>query len=896
MSKKHRMFVFLGLSIIVAGTLVFATTDNPGPGNKQRKAETEEREGKGRVPGFMREVPLEISEDKFPTKPTGYTHVTVRQVTTSSNDDRQPSWSPDGQEIVFVSEPTSGGGASCYKINQDGTGLALLGPGYAEFGNNACYHKPSFSPDGSKILYSLFDSTLVSSWKPWGFGAIWMMNSDGSGKQRVSPFDTTIFSCRSKPGASWSKDGNTVYYRNLGDGDLYSCQVGTGIEVNLTSCFSGIHGCCWTYSVPKVSPDGEWILFRNWNLDPVKVDTTGMTYIEIDDSHGNGRRQDWSPDGSKIVYEEDRMWSGYMGLWIANSSGTGQAPFLQSDTVCFLRPAWSPDGKWIAYLRRSWDMFGTCTTDVWVTSTDGLYQGNLSCQIDTIWRCRSTPEWNAAGDRIVFDARNNMSDMDIYVIDLDTGDNDTDMLLNWEEEVAYGTDPNDNDTDGGGEHDGREIVNGRDPLNPFDDFGILPSPEILHPGWNSIALPLIPPDPDPNVCFGDDVSPVTMYGYDETTNSYYEPSALMMGKGYLLGSWAAGCTLDVTGTPVTLPYDITGLTKNSPSSYSGLNLIGNPTNDTINFDDFILDNVYLMYTYFNGYQNVFFPGGGASSGIPQWMGFWVHVINPGFASVTVPFTVKGEDTPITYDFRIRLGVKSGDMRDEHNYISVTNDARACDIVEINLPLSEYVMLYFPEEEAGYQQRVFREIDGTMEIPVELEVNTDNPVVTLSWEVSGELSGYDITLTDGNTVIDMTDEDSYTFENNFGPEAFTEPEFSEPAVLLSRKASGEIRYFTLRLSPTMAVDVMPQGRTYLKSILPNPAADYTDIAFSLVRKGEVKVNVYDAGGRYIQTIATGTYSEGIHSMRWDTSELNPGAYFVKFDTPGYTETKKVVIVK
>lgn len=880
MSKKFRQFLFLGLGIIVAGTLVFATSDNPRPGNKQRRAETEDREGKGRVPGFMREVPTEISEDKLPTKPTGYTYVTVRQVTTSSNDDRQPSWSPDGQEIVFVSSPWWGG-TSCYKINQDGTGLTLLGPGYAEFGNMACYHKPQYSPDGSKILYSLYDSTLVSTW--WsGHGAIWMMNSDGSGKQRVSPFDTMY--CRSRPGACWSKDGNTVFYGRWGT--LCACNVGTGVEVDLSSIIS----CCWRYSEPKVSPDGRWILFRNWNRDPVKVDTSGTTYIVIDNSHSTGRRQDWSPDGSKIVYEANCG----MDLWIANSNGTGQAPFLDG-SGCFLRPAWSPNGNWIVYLKKVWHI-SSYIHDIWVTSSDGLYQGNLSCQIDTIWRCRSIPEWNAAGDRIVFDADNNMSDMDIYVIDLDTGDNDTDMLLNWEEEVAYGTDPNDNDTDGGGEHDGREIANGRDPLNPFDDFGLLPSPEILHPGWNSIALPLIPPDPDPNVCFGDDVSPLTIYGYDETINSYYEPISLMMGRGYLLGSWAAGCTLDVTGTPVTLPYDITGLTKNSPSSYSGLNLIGNPTNDTINFDDFILDNVYFMYSYFNGYQNVFFPGGGASSGIPQWMGFWVHVINPGFASVTVPFTVKGEETTIAYDCRIRLEVKSGDLIDEYNYISITDDERVCDVIEINLPLSEYIMLYFPDREAGYQQRVFRGIDGTMEIPVEVEVNTDNPRVTLSWELTGELSEYEITLTDGNTVIDMTDESSYTFENTFTPEGFTESELSDPVVLLSRKSSGEIRHFTLRLSTEMGVDVMPQGRTYLEDILPNPATRYADVAFSLARKSDVKVCIYDASGRHVQTIAKDTFGEGIHSIRWDTSEINPGTYFVKFDAPGYTETKKIVIVK
>ena len=50
------------------------------------------------------------------------------------------------------------------------------------------------------------------------------------------------------------------------------------------------------------------------------------------------------------------------------------------------------------------------------------------------------------------------------------GDNDMDGLLNWEEYFA-GTDPNDPDTDGGGESDGSEVHRQvpKDPLDPADD-------------------------------------------------------------------------------------------------------------------------------------------------------------------------------------------------------------------------------------------------------------------------------------------------------------------------------------------------------------------------------------------------------------------------------------------
>jgi len=54
-------------------------------------------------------------------------------------------------------------------------------------------------------------------------------------------------------------------------------------------------------------------------------------------------------------------------------------------------------------------------------------------------------------------------------IELIESDIDGDGLQNWFETEIYNTDPNNADTDGGGEEDGEEVANGRDPLNSADD-------------------------------------------------------------------------------------------------------------------------------------------------------------------------------------------------------------------------------------------------------------------------------------------------------------------------------------------------------------------------------------------------------------------------------------------
>ncbi|MCK4595205.1 hypothetical protein KAT73_00345, partial [candidate division WOR-3 bacterium] len=190
--------------------------------------------------------------------------------------------------------------------------------------------------------------------------------------------------------------------------------------------------------------------------------------------------------------------------------------------------------------------------------------------------------------------------------------------------------------------------------------------DTLHFGWNQIALPVVPDDPDPNVCFGDDIPVVNLYAYDEPTKTYNNPASLVVGKGYMLQSSWNNAVLDVTGTPVTLPYTITGLTRSYTTSCYGWNLAGNPTNDTIDFDNLILDNVNFLYRYFTGYGYVFYPGGGVSSLIPDWRGFWVQVNNPGLGSITVNSTVKGEAEPICWDWRLKVSATSGELIDEHN--------------------------------------------------------------------------------------------------------------------------------------------------------------------------------------------------------------------------------------
>ncbi len=67
------------------------------------------------------------------------------------------------------------------------------------------------------------------------------------------------------------------------------------------------------------------------------------------------------------------------------------------------------------------------------------------------------------------------------------GDPDHDLLINYYE-YTHGTDPNDSDSDDGGENDGSEVTHGRDPLDLSDDW--ISAPEFLQvqPWIKSVIL------------------------------------------------------------------------------------------------------------------------------------------------------------------------------------------------------------------------------------------------------------------------------------------------------------------------------------------------------------------------------------------------------------------------
>jgi hypothetical protein len=88
---------------------------------------------------------------------------------------------------------------------------------------------------------------------------------------------------------------------------------------------------------------------------------------------------------------------------------------------------------------------------------------------------------------------------------------------------------------------------------------------------------------------------------------------------------------------------------------------------------------------------------------------------------------------------------------------------------------------------------------------------------------------------------------------------------------------------------------------LGAAVPNPLADFTDITFALPRASSATLRVFTLTGQLVKTLAEGQHSAGIHRASWDGRDLlgnkvPSGVYFYRLETPSFSSTKKMVVVR
>jgi len=87
-----------------------------------------------------------------------------------------------------------------------------------------------------------------------------------------------------------------------------------------------------------------------------------------------------------------------------------------------------------------------------------------------------------------------------------------------------------------------------------------------------------------------------------------------------------------------------------------------------------------------------------------------------------------------------------------------------------------------------------------------------------------------------------------------------------------------------------------GNYKLSQNYPNPFNPVTNIEFAIPKKSNVNLTVFDMTGKVIEVLVNSVLSAGSFKYDFNASKLSSGTYFYRLQADGFSETKKMVLVK
>jgi len=98
--------------------------------------------------------------------------------------------------------------------------------------------------------------------------------------------------------------------------------------------------------------------------------------------------------------------------------------------------------------------------------------------------------------------------------------------------------------------------------------------------------------------------------------------------------------------------------------------------------------------------------------------------------------------------------------------------------------------------------------------------------------------------------------------------------------------------------TSLVQIDPEKEGLIQNITlaPNPADANTMLKYQLQNQQEMRIELVDVEGRFIQLIQDQRMGAGTHEVQLLTNKLPPGNYLLRFMADGVFETMQLVIVR
>lgn len=347
----------------------------------------------------------------------------ARQLTTGMSDDREPVYSPDGRFVAFSSD-RAGAGDPGYNIWT----LEIATGALRQMTANTFEDRlPAWSADGREILFSSLRGAKAEVWAVPAEGGAERAVRQGAGRidaPSPGPAGGAAYVVQDEAGSrleldgaivsgtenvfpfrvSWGARSRAAYY--VSDGRIRRRARGRTSTVPFTAALTVTRPSyarakrdfdstaprrALGIERPTISPDGTRIAFvavGDLYLAEVKGDGTPRN---LTSDHAMDSDPAWSPDGRTIAYTSDKG-GGLPQLWLRDLASGRDRQLTRLDTQP-LGAAWSPEGDRIAFIDVDgrWGVAGLCVVEV-ATGKVTRLQASLPQP--------GSPTWSADGKRI----------------------------------------------------------------------------------------------------------------------------------------------------------------------------------------------------------------------------------------------------------------------------------------------------------------------------------------------------------------------------------------------------------------------------------------------------------------------------------------------------------------
>jgi photosystem II stability/assembly factor-like uncharacterized protein len=182
--------------------------------------------------------------------------------------------------------------------------------------------------------------------------------------------------------------------------------------------------------------------------------------------------------------------------------------------------------------------------------------------------------------------------------------------------------------------------------------------------------------------------------------------------------------------------------------------------------------------------------------------------------------------------------------------------------------------------------------------------------TAQWyQMQMGLSGTPYLLcTVGKTLVTVTTDGLFTLQRDDTTWTRATRQIESPPPMLTMATDGTMLYAGTQwtgvwrrpLSDLItavcdAIPLAPFGYQ-LEQNYPNPFNPSTTIRFSLPSRSLVTLKIYDVLGKEVETIVNKELSIGTYSVKWNAESMPSGVYFYRLKAGGYTETKRLILMR